>query len=279
MRKIISRILKFFAKKAIKKNSPIVIGITGSMGKTSARNAASFVLEKHFSIGGGIKNYNNEIGYPLSILGLESASKNIFAWMTILLKAFKKVYFSLDFPDILVLELGAGKPGDIDYLGSIAPLDIAIITSVGTSHLEKFGTIKQVAKEKANILKYIKKTGKLVYNFDDELVRDIAKNANVETISFGFNKGADVQVVSGNEINLNFDDEGNFDESFFKIERSGSFMPVRLAHIISKAQVYSVLSAIAISDILELNLVETVERMKDFKCIPGRMNLIEGINS
>lgn len=280
MKKFISKILAFFACKTINRHHPIFIGITGSAGKTSARDAIAHLLKYQFRVSAGIKNYNNELGYPLSILGLESAGKNPVEWAKILFRAFKVAYFSGTYPEILVLEMGSRKSGDIDYLGRIAPLDIAILTSIGNSHLEKFGSAKNIIKEKSSIIKYIKKSGKLIYNFDDENVREAAKSDKIETISYGFNKGADIRAVSnGSSLHLNFDEQGNFAGSAFKLEKSGSFLPIRLFNIISKAQVYSVLSAIAAGIAFNLNLVDMAENLKDFPPPAGRMNLIKGINN
>lgn len=280
MKKIISKILSLFACKTISRHNPIIIGVTGSVGKTSARDAVAHLLKYQFKVSSGIKNYNNELGYPLSILGLESAGKSPAGWAKILYGAFKMAYFSKNFPEILVLEMGARKSGDIDYLGSIAPLDIAILTSIGNSHLEIFGSLKQIAKEKSSIIKHIKKGGKLIYNFDDESIREAAKSVKVEAISYGFSKGADIQgVLSGGSLNLNFNEQGNFIGSTFKLEKSGSFLPIRLDHIVSKAQIYSVLSAIAVGAALNMNLVNMAENLKDFTPPKGRMNLIKGVKN
>lgn len=279
MKKIVSKILSFFARRAIKRHQAIVVGITGSVGKTSAKVAIAHILGKQFKVSGGIKNYNNEIGYPLAILGIESAGKSPFAWIYILAKAFWVGYFAKDFPEVLVLELGAAKRGDIDYLAGITPFDVAVITAIGHSHLEKFGSIKQTAKEKGSIIKHIKKGGRVIYNFDDDIVREIVEPVKVLKVSYGFKKGADIQAVSGDSLNLYFDNEGNFTESSFKIEKSGSFMPVRMSYVISKAQVYAALAAIAASDAFDINLVEASENLKDLRFPPGRMSLIGGVKN
>jgi len=279
MKKIISNILKYFAGRAIRRHRPVVIGITGSVGKTSAKTAIAHILSKQFNVSSGIKNYNNEIGYPLAILGIKSAGKNIFLWILILAKAFWVAYFKKDFPEILVLELGAAKRGDIDYLSQITNFDIAVITSIGHSHLEKFGSIKQTAKEKGSIIKHIKKNGRLIYNFDDKITREIAQTAKALKVSYGFQERADVQAVSGDALNLFFNEKGDFLESSFKIEKSGSFLPVRLNYAISKPQVYATLAAIAVSDAFDINLVEASENLKDLRFPPGRMSLLKGVKN
>jgi len=277
MKKIISKILKFFAKMAVDRHDPIVIGITGSVGKSSARNAIAFLLSKRFHVSKVIKNYNNEIGYPLSILGLESSGKNLFAWLGILLKSFWIAFLGKKFPEVLVLELGTGKPGDIEYLASATPFDIVVLTAIGPTHLEFFGSIKKIAKEKSTILKYLKKGGKVVYNYDDEEVKNIVNAQRMDKASYGFQKGADVQIISGEEPLLHFDDYGNFCESSFKIETQGTFMPVKLDYIVGKAQIYGVLAAFAVGNIFNMNIIEIAEKMKKLKPLQGRTRLLAGV--
>lgn len=279
MKKLISKILSFFARKAIIRHKAVVIGITGSSGKTSVRTAVAHVLKNHFKVSGGIKNYNNEIGYPLAILGIKSAGKNPFSWISIFIRAFWTAYFKKDFSDVLVMELGSAKKGDIDYLASITPFDVAIITMVGHSHFQQFGSLKQTAKEKGSILKHIKKGGRVIYNSDDEIVGEIVKEAKVLSVSYGFKEGADIRVVSGEKLNLHFDEEGNFVESSFKIEKSGSFMPVKMNRAISKPQAYAALAAIAASDAFDINLVEACESLKDLHFPPGRASLLGGVKN
>ncbi len=277
MKKVVSKILKFFAKVAVDRHDPIVIGITGSVGKSGTRHAIAFLLSKRFRVSKIIKNYNNEIGYPLSILGIESSGKNIFGWIKILLKGFWIAFFGRNFPEVLVLELGAGKPGDIEYLASTTPFDIIVLTAIGPTHLEFFGSIKKIVKEKSTILKYLKKGGRVVYNYDDEEIKDIFNGQRTDKISFGFQKGADVQIVSGEEPLLRFDDHGDFCESSFKIETQGTFMPVKLKYISSKAQIYGVLTAFAVGNIFNMNLIDIAERMKELKPLPGRAQLLAGV--
>lgn len=277
MKKVVSKILKFFAKVAVDRHDPIVIGITGSVGKSSTRHAIAFLLSKRFRVSKVIKNYNNEIGYPLSILGLNSSGKNLFAWVWILLKGFWIAFFGRKFPEVLVLELGAGKPGDIEYLASTVTFDIVILTAISPTHLEFFGSIKRVAKEKAMILKYLKKGGRVVYNFDDDELKNIVDVQRMDKVSYGFQKGADTQIVSGKEPLFHLDEQGNFCESSFKIETQGTFMPVKLDYIIGKAQIYGVLAAFAVGNIFNINLIEIAERMKKLKPLPGRVQLLAGV--
>ena len=151
MKKILHFILKILAKAVINKYQPKVIAITGSVGKTSAKEAIAVVLRAKFNTRTPSKNFNNEIGTPLTILGQEnSPGKNILAWLWIFILAIKLVLIKdKNYPEVLVLEMGADKPGDIKYLTAIASPDISIITAIGSSHIEFFRTIDNIVKEKS----------------------------------------------------------------------------------------------------------------------------------
>src|SRR4030043_914707 len=116
-KKIFQNILRYFAQKILQKYKPEIIGITGSVGKTSAKEAIFTVLDFQFNVRQNIKSYNNEIGVPLTIIGAETAGRNIFKWLLIFLKIFRLLIIKDEtYPKILVLEMGADKVGDIEYL-------------------------------------------------------------------------------------------------------------------------------------------------------------------
>ncbi len=120
MRRFLQLILKSLSKAVIKKYNPTVIGITGSVGKTSTKEAVFAVLRDKFRTGASDASFNNEIGFPMAILGLKRPGKLI--WIFNLLKALRLILVKdKNYPEVLVLEMGADKPGDKDYLVDIAP--------------------------------------------------------------------------------------------------------------------------------------------------------------
>ena len=163
LKKITSNILKSFDGN--------VVGITGSNGKTTTTKIIANVLSKSSST---LKNYNNEIGMPLSIFNAKQNSKN------------------------LVIEMGAAKPGDIKYLSSILKPNIGVITNIGNSHLEKLKNIKGVLKVKSELVSNIKNGGYLVVpnenkehlKFWEKIIR------GKELITFGTKKNADFYAIN-----------------------------------------------------------------------------------
>src|SRR3990167_7265829 len=144
MKNFIIKILQFLAKRVVKKYHPIIIAITGSVGKTSTKEAIFAVLERKLKVRKNQGNYNTEIGLPITIIGSCCAGKNPFKWLSIYFKAIGLLLIKRKYPEVLVLEMGADKPGDIAELVDIAPPTIGIITAISATHTEKFKTISAV---------------------------------------------------------------------------------------------------------------------------------------
>ena len=169
---------------SIPKYKPKIVGVTGSVGKTTSKEAIFSVLSKKYRVGKSLKNYNNEIGLPLSILGFESPGKNLISWFLLFLEGIKMLIIKDKFyPEILVLEMGVDRPGDMDYLNKILKCDIGVITNVGMSHIEYFGTIDRIKNEKAKLITNLNKKGLAVINYDNEKSRDIINVSKEKVLS------------------------------------------------------------------------------------------------
>ena len=287
MRRILQFILKILAKFVLKKYKPMIIGITGSVGKTSTKEAVYTVLERKFKVRRNLRNYNNEIGVPLTILGLETAGKNIFKWMILFLKALKLILLHTDYPEILVLEMGADKPGDIKYLLDFVPVNIGIVTAIGEFpvHIEFFPEKDDLIEEKANMVKYLspfqlpngrKSLGIAILNYDDLSVREMRDKIKpgTELIYYGFGNGAKVKLSN---FEVKFSNLKDFGASF-KVELNGSIVPVRI-NALGKQHAYACGASISVGVVLGINLVEISQALKNYKVVEGRGNLIKGIKN
>lgn len=278
----LERILKFFTKAILKKYNPQIVAITGSVGKTTTKEMIGGVLENFKETRKSSKNFNNEIGLPLTVIGYYPNNFSIIGWMTVFFKAIGLILFPSKYPEILVLEMGADQPGDIKYLCDFVPVSVGILTGVGVSHLEKFKTKSAIIKEKGHLLKQLPAQGLGVYNFDNEEVREVGENINANMVSYGFEDGAQVRatdVLFGYEL---FRDPSGMERKIlrgvsFKLNYQGKIIPVRLNHCIGKGQIYSALAVFAIGSYFDLNLVEIAEILKNQYPVPGRMNLLDGI--
>ena len=271
--------LAWCARRIVKLNRPKIVGVTGSVGKSSTKEAIYLVLKSRHSVRKNLGNLNNEIGLPLAIIGNIDPKSNAIKWARVmargLLMAFVK---SRDYPKILVLEMAVDRPGNMKYLTSLAPPDVGVITNIGVSHLEFFKSQKGILKEKVQIYKLLPKDGLAVINNDDFYLRSIKNRLGTKVVSYGFRKDSDIcarEVKIGNENELG-EGVSLAQGTILRISFNTIFLPLELPNIISKAQLYAALAAAAVGIHFGMNLVEVAKALRDFCPLPGRAQLIRG---
>ena len=276
LKSILQYLLKYFSQKIIAKYSPDIVGITGSIGKTSTKEATAAVLATKFSIRKSVKNYNNEIGLPLTIIGIEETpGRSILGWLKVFNKIRKLIFFrSKNYPEILVLEMGADRPGDIKYLTSLAPCKVGVLTYISHAHTEYFKTLKKIAQEKRQIITHLNKDGFAILNYDNALVMENAHLTKAEVITFGFNEGADLRASDINIIYNEIDWPAGLN---FKLNYKGNIVPAFLPDAVAEHLIPSALAGLAIGLVFGINLVEGIEAIKKTTPVAGHMRLIPGI--
>lgn len=188
-RKIIEWILKQMAIAVLRSRQPEIIGITGSVGKSSTKEAIFSVLKEKFSgkIWKNEGNLNEEIGVPLTILGFKRPVR-WFEWPFVLIIALPRfIAYRLSliaYPQILVLEFAANKPGDIKYLTSFVKPKIGIITAIGLAHTEFFGNLDNIIKEKGILVEILPRDGWAILNQDDPEVRKMALRTKAQVVYY-----------------------------------------------------------------------------------------------
>jgi len=277
MRKILQFKLKLLAKLIVRKYKPHIIGITGSIGKTSSKEAIVTVLDGRFRVRASFKNYNNELGVPLTIIGHESAGKSLSGWLSVFIQAWKLLFITdKNYPEILVLELGVDRPGDMAYLCSIITPEVGIETAVSYSHLEYFGSVNNIKKEKQVLIENVDNKGLSVLNYDNELTREMAEVSHAKVITYGLKEGASLMAQ---DISYNFS-KGDYDLSglHFKMSYDGSIVPVFMKNVLSEPAIYAALTGAAVGLHFDMNLVEIASALNNFNLPVGRMNLLAGLN-
>lgn len=285
---------------------PEVVAITGSVGKTSTKDAIFAVLSNkgESSLSGKERwrvrrskgNFNNEIGTPLNIIGewsdddlklisrdtpagTKRIAKALF-WMRVVVTASMHIIVPRRkrYPQVLVLEYGADRPGDIKYLLSLARPKIGVITAIGEipSHGEYYPDTEAVAREKARLVETLPVGGWAILNYDDDLVLAMKEKTRARIKTFGFNEHADVRISNFENCSVDGRPEG----IAFKIEHEGSFVPMTVHNVFGRAQAYGIAAAFAVGLAFGLNLVEIAELVERYY-IPAkrRMNLVEGIKN
>jgi UDP-N-acetylmuramoyl-tripeptide--D-alanyl-D-alanine ligase len=185
---IIVAIITWEAKILLKRKKPTVIAITGSVGKTSAKDAIYTVLKDHVHARKSQKSYNSEIGVPLSVLGLKNGWSNPLLWLKNIFDGAFVAFFASEYPKVLVLEIGVDRPGDMKDLTSWLTPDIVVLTRLPDVpvHVEYFATPEAVIAEKMQLVQALSDDGILIYNNDDQKIREEIENVRQQ--SFGFSR-------------------------------------------------------------------------------------------
>jgi UDP-N-acetylmuramoyl-tripeptide--D-alanyl-D-alanine ligase len=274
----LQKLLKLTSVLILKKYNPRIISITGSVGKTSTKEAVFVVLAGDFRVRRGEKNYNNEIGLPLAIIGADSGQGSILGWLKVFIKGFFIIIFPIKYPEVLILEMGADRPGDIQYLTGFIESEIGIVTDISSSHLEFFKNLEAVAKEKWILIRELDKKSLAVINIDNEYMAKLKNQTEAKVITYGFSKEADIRAT---DVAFLYDE--NNDKQVrglsFKLNYQGTSIPVRLNNVLAKHLIYPVLAATAAGTWFGLNLVEIGAALENFCPLTGRMNLIAGIKN
>ncbi|MDX9856052.1 MAG: UDP-N-acetylmuramoyl-tripeptide--D-alanyl-D-alanine ligase [Parcubacteria group bacterium] len=271
----LEKMLRFMAVATLKMRKPKVVGITGSVGKTSAKEAIFRVLEGSFKVRKNEENYNNEIGVPLTIIGAKSGEKNIFKWLWVGIRWIFNLIFPFGYPKILILEMAIDRPGDMKYLTSFARPEVGVLTDISASHLEFFDSLNSIAGEKSVLLKSLPENGLAVVNVDNEIIRKIKNKLRSRTVDFGIENEAKIRAT---DIKFIYDEEEkNIEGLSFKLNQEGNFVPIRLYHIIARHHVYAVLAAVAVGNYFKINLIDMAKSLENLKPPRGRMTPIEGI--
>ncbi|HMB26176.1 MAG TPA: Mur ligase family protein, partial [Patescibacteria group bacterium] len=250
MKSLLEKLLAVLAQRIIKKYNPKIIGITGSMGKTSAKEAVFAVLKEKFQVRKNIKNYNNEIGVPLTVIGAESGGSSVFRWLLVILRAFGLLLFKKnDYPEVLVLEMGADKPGDIQYLVEKFPCDVGVLTMIGPAHLENFKTLENIVKEKQKIVTHLSKKGQAIINSDDPQQKQVKDKVEATVLTYGSSEDSDLRGADLSTVLFDSNTRG----VKFKILYKGSAVPVDLPGVIGAHQINAALIGSLVGLSLELN--------------------------
>lgn len=216
-------------KKVREAGSIVVIGITGSNGKTSTKNMLGEILSKYGNTVSPIESYNNEVGAPISILKVDENTK------------------------FLVVEMGAGGLGSISYLAKIAKPNIGVVLKVGLAHAGEFGGIEVTAKIKSELPSALLENGTFVFNIDDGLVSAMTDLTDAKNFSFG----------TSDRANLYFDNVdltigGTAADFHFP---NGRVLRLKL-QILGEHQLMNAAAAISVAHVLDLEMESVMQALE-----------------
>lgn len=272
---ILGNVLKFFAKLTLSRYNPGIIGVTGNVGKTSAKEMIGLVLGGERRIRASSKNFNNEIGLPLSILGDWDKTGGLFFWLKVFVVSITNLFVkSSSYPEVLVLEYGVDRAGDMRYLLEIARPHIGVFTAVGDVpvHIEFFADVESVAREKSKLISQLPTTGFAILNADDYRVMSSKQATRANVITFGFSEKADMRISGFS----NYIDDDAACVSF-KLTYGGSFVPVKIDGALGRTPAYASAIAAISGLVFGMNLVKISDSLSRYKTPCGRQKITRGV--
>lgn len=221
---------------------PIVVGVTGSTGKTTTRDLIASVASSKFRTVASKKNFNNEIGVPLTLASLERDT------------------------EVLVCEMGSRGAGDIRLLCEIARPQVGVVTNVGVTHFEQFGSKDAIASAKAEMIEALPEGGTAVLNADDFRVRAMPVPAGVSTITFGSDRSAS---LCAEKVRLD-----RLGRAVFRITTGSEGVWVEL-RLVGRRNAGNAAAAAAVGMALGLTLDQCKVGLESAKPAPWRMETTE----
>ncbi|MBP9748083.1 MAG: hypothetical protein KBD17_00420 [Candidatus Pacebacteria bacterium] len=276
VRNVLISVLQAESKLVLLKYKPKIIAITGSVGKTSTKDAVYAMLSKVSYVRKSEKSYNSELGLPLTILGVPNGWNDPKIWLKDIVRGLWLIVAPHKYPEWLILEVGVGKPGDMKRTASWLKTDAVVITAIGETpaHIEFFDSRKHLVEEKSGLIKTLKKDGLLVLNRDDETVYDMREKTKNRIVTYGFNDEAN---VVGSTDAISYHANGQPEGVVFRVDVEGKSLPVVIDGVFGKNHVFAAMATLALTLGLKLNILDAVNSLKTYDVPPGRMRLLKGI--
>ncbi len=261
------RLLWFRALDYLRTYHPFLIAVAGSVNNAVTKDLITRALSHDFSVFTPPQPYSNPRNVALSIVGQNSASH--YNLIKLLSFSFIRELREHE-PTALVLELGVNKPGEMDWMAQKLPVNLAVITNIGTVHTDIFGSQALLAHEMSSLVAALPASGLAILNVDDPLVADMAQHTQARVVTFGQSDAAHVRLMRFNRL-----------ESFGfagEIKVGSKTYELHLPHIIAHHQLTSVLAAIAVAEAQHLNLSVIIKRLQNYRPSAGHHNLVAGPN-
>lgn len=219
-----------------------VVGITGSVGKTSTKEVIASVLEQKYKTLKTQGNFNNELGLPLTVFRLREEH------------------------EMAVLEMGISEFGEMSRLAKIAKPNTSVITNIGTCHLETLGDKDGVLKAKTEVFAYLKENGNIVLNGDDEKLASVQEYQGIQPVFFGIHSGRSVYADEITPHGLKgISCKIHLQEDVFEVN-----IPVPGIHT-----VYNALAASVVGKIYGLSCEQIKKGIESLQTISGRFKILE----
>ncbi len=273
-KKSVLAILTFEAQLLLRRKKPKIIAITGSVGKTSTKDAVYAVLKNHVHARKSEKSFNSDIGVVLTVLGLHNGWNNPLLWFRNIIDGMLHALFSHDYPDVLILEMGVDRKGDMKRLTNWIKPDITIVTCLPDvpAHIEFFSSPEEIIVEKMTLVYALKKDGIFIYNADDAKIHTYLHT--IPQRSFGYGKKAQTDFMVGATAVIY---DGASPIGFeFALLRGTESAKVQLLGSLGVQHAYTYAAAAAVGFQFGISLTDAIVGLNGHTPPQGRMRVLQG---
>ncbi len=269
-------ILTFEAQVLLKRTRPKIVAITGSVGKTSTKDAIYAVLKGQMHARKSEKSFNSDIGVALTVLGLRNAWNNPLLWIKNIFDGALLALFEFNYPEVLVLEMGVDRKGDMKRLTQWIKPDVVVVTRFPDVpvHVEYFKSPQEVIDEKMELVYALKSDGVFIYNNDDPKITQYLEQVRQQ--SFGFSRYSPSHFTVQSDTVMY---DGAVPAGVeFTIEHIHEEALVQVFGSLGVQHAYTYAAAAAVGSVFGITLAEAVKALKKHVPPSGRMRIIHGVN-
>ena len=280
MKKILKSIVAFFlaitARAVVHRYHPRIVMITGSVGKTSTKDAVAAVLATRFFVRASDKSFNSEFGVPFTILGVQNPWGNPIAWLSVVKSALALLILPNHYPNMLVLEVGADRPGDLARILRIATPNAVVVTRLPEIpvHIEAYASPEAVREEEFSPAYALAAASPLIVPSDDSYALDMAMRTSAQVMSYGATDDATVRISSAGFYEI----EGKIIGMQAKVTIGGEHGDFVVKGSVGTTQLLPVAAALSIAHAFSIPLFEALTALESYEPPPGRGRLLQGKN-
>lgn len=273
---IISFTLGLLARLVVRRYRPKIVMVTGSVGKTSTKDAVAAVLARKFFVRKSEKSFNSEFGVPFTILDVENPWNNPLAWVSIFKKAFALLLLPNHYPNMLVLEVGSGQPGDLAQILKIVTPDVVVVTRLPDIpvHVEAYASPEAVQEEEFSPAYALASSLPLIIPADDPYAIESAVRTSARIISYGVSTDATVRVYDSGFYEF----EGRVAGMRTKVDVKGEHQNLVVKGSVGTTQLLPAAAALAAALALDVPLDEAITALESYTPPAGRGRLLRGKN-
>lgn len=275
LRSILVAILTLEARLILKKYKPRIVAVSGSVGKTSTKDAVYVALSEKYFVRKSQKSFNSEIGVPLTILGRPNAWNNPFLWAKNIVAGLVLIFVKEQYPEWLVLEVGSDHPGDIAALAKWLSVDAVILTRFPDLpvHVEYFDSPDAVNDEDFKIVHALTETGTLIINKDDHNILKRTSGWKGSVVTYGFHEGSEIQ---GRGLQNVLTNDVLTSGITLIVNTGGETANFTLPGVLGAQHAYPLLAATAMGVQEGVTLSELRDAFQNHIPSPGRMRILKG---